>query len=82
MNGERNGKAKYYDENGKLEFEGTIKHGILIGTKYDKNGDIIFQSYEEKGKIKEYNFDDKLIFEGEYLNGKKMEKGKNMIKIN
>ena len=37
--------------------------------------------YEEKGKGKEYDNEDYLIFEGEYLNGKKMEKQKNMIKM-
>ena len=28
------------------------------------------------GKVKEYNVNGKIIFEGEYLNGKKNEKGK------
>ena len=33
-----------------------------------------------KGKGKEYNVsDDELIFEGEYLNGKKVEKVKNIM---
>ena len=32
-----------------------------------------------KGMIKEYDENDKLIFQGEYLNGEKMEKEKNMI---
>ena len=36
--------------------------------------------YESKNKGKEYNFkDDKLLFEGEYLNGKRNEKGKEFI---
>ena len=26
--------------------------------------------YEKDGKVKEYNYNDVLIFEGEYLNGK------------
>ena len=35
------------------------------------------------GKLKEYNIDDELVFEGEYINGeKKMEKGKNIINVN
>ena len=39
--------------------------------------------YEENGKGKEYNWNGKLEFEGEYLNGKRMEKEKNiMIMIN
>ena len=32
--------------------------------------------YGENGKGKEYNYDDKLLFEGEYLNGKRNGKGK------
>ena len=32
--------------------------------------------YESKRKIKEYDYDDELRFEGEYLNGKKNGKGK------
>ena len=32
--------------------------------------------YETKGKVKEYDPDDILIFEGEYLNGKRHGKGK------
>ena len=34
--------------------------------------------YGKNGKGKEYDYDDKLLFEGEYLNKKKMEKEKNM----
>ena len=33
------------------------------------------------GKGKEYNDNYELIFEGEYLNGLKMEKGKNIIEM-
>ena len=32
--------------------------------------------YEENGKGKEYNYNDSLIYEGEYLNGKRNGKGK------
>ena len=35
--------------------------------------------YELNGKGKEFNFDGDLLFEGEYLNRKKMEKEKNII---
>ena len=33
----------------------------------------------KNGKGKEYNNNGELLFEGEYLNGKKMEKQKNII---
>ena len=36
---------------------------------------------EKNGKRREYNWERKLIFEGEYLKGKKMEKEKNMIQM-
>ena len=39
-------------------------------------GNIIYTLKEGKGLIKEYNDFDKLIFEGEYLNGKRNGKGK------
>ena len=32
--------------------------------------------YEIDGKVREYNYDDKLFYEGEYLNGKRNGKGK------
>ena len=45
---------------------------------YDKNGNIIYELNQGNGKIKEFNIQDKLIFEGEYLNGKKMEREQNI----
>ena len=75
LNGKRHGKIKFYYDNGKLEFEGTLMNKILIGTLYDKNVNIKFQSFEENGKIKEHDiYNDKLKFEGKYLNNKKIEK--------
>ena len=50
-NGEKNGKGKEYDDNGKLKYEGEYQKG------------------SRNGKGKEYS-NHKLIFEGEYLNGK------------
>ena len=38
--------------------------------------------YEPNGLAKEYyDLEDSLIYEGEYLNGKEMERGKNMLII-
>ena len=38
--------------------------------------------YEKNGKGKEYDYDGSLIYEGEYLNGKRNGKGKDSIIIN
>ena len=40
------------------------------GKGYDENGNIIYELNNGNGKIKEYNYG-QLIYEGEYLNGKK-----------
>ena len=49
---------------------------IWNGKGYDKNGKIEFEINDGKGYIKEYDYDGKLIFEGEYLNGERNGKGK------
>ena len=50
----------------------------MIGIGYDRNGDIIYKINNNiNGKRKEYEDGfGKLIFEGEYLNGKRNGKGK------
>ena len=40
---------------------------------------MIFEIKDGKGNIKEYDLNGELKFEGKYLNGEKMEKGKNII---
>ena len=74
-------KGKRYI-NGKLEFEGIyLFDKKWNGKGYDLNSNsniIVYELENGAGTIKEYD-DDKLIFEGDYLNGKKMEKEKNMI---
>ena len=46
------------------------------GNGYNKNGDIIYKLINGNGKVKEYNIYGNLIFEGEYLNGKKKKEKK------
>ena len=46
------------------------------GKGFDIKGNIIYELKNGKGKVKEYNKYGKLIFEGEYLNGKRNGKGK------
>ena len=58
-----------------LRLEGNLKNGLLDGIvkKYHKRGLEFEGEYlngERNGKGKEYNQNDKLIFEGEYLDGK------------
>ena len=43
---------------------------------YDKNGNLICELKNGKGYMKEYDYFDKLIFEGNYLNGERNGKGK------
>ena len=75
----------YLDEGNKLEL---IKYNKSLQNKLDI--DIInykiysgrYIIYEENRKGKEYkSISDKLCFEGEYINGKKMEKVKNMMNM-
>ena len=40
-----------------------------------------FEIKDGKGNIKEYYYNDKLKFDGEYLNGEKNGQGKNIIKM-
>ena len=77
-------EGKYlYDEkirgkryiNGNLEYEGDyLYEKKWNGKGYDENGNIIYELINGNGKVKEYNY--YLIFEGEYLNGRRNGKGK------
>ena len=69
-------KGKEYLE-GRLGYEGEYLYGNKWeGKGYDENSNIIYELKNGKGKVKEYNERGKLIFEGEYINGKKNGKGK------
>ena len=63
-------KGKLYI-NEKLEYEGEFLYDKKWNGKgYDENGNIIYELINGNGKVKEYNAISKLIFGGEYLNGK------------
>ena len=49
---------------------------------FDNFDCIVYELNNEKGLIKEYDFNHKLIFDGEYLMERKMEKEKNMMMVN
>ena len=64
-------RGKEYIEE-KLEYERDYMYNIKWnGRGYDENGDIIYEIINENGKVKEYDYIDNLIFDGEYLNGKR-----------
>ena len=68
-NDKKNGNYKYYG-NGKLLIDYEFLDDELIkGKEYDLYGKV-HKEIEENEFIKDYN-EEKLIFEGEYLTGKK-----------
>ena len=77
LNGKINGKGMECYNDGKLKFEGEFKGGKKWkGKGYDMSNNIIYEIKDGKGKIKEYNNDNNLEFECEYLNGERNGKGK------
>ena len=65
-------KGKFY-VNEKLEYEGDYLYNKKWNGKgYDKYGNIIYEVINGNGKVKEYDWDGKLIYDGEYLNGKRI----------
>ena len=60
-----------------MEYEGNLNNNKKWNGKgYDTNGNVIYELINGNGKVKEYNENGKLIFEGEYLNGNRNGKGK------
>ena len=77
VDGERNGKGKEYNYYGGLLFEGEYLYGKRWnGWGYDEaNGKKTYELKFGRGYIKEYN-NNKLIYEGEYVDGERNGKGK------
>ena len=70
-------KGKTYYKNGKLEYEGEyIFDKKWNGKGYNKKGNIIYQLINGNGIVREYDYVNYLLYEGEYLNGKRSGKGK------
>jgi len=78
LNGKRNGIGKEYSFEQKLRFDGEfIKGNKYNGKGYDdKTSEIKYELKNGKGFITEYDLNGCLIFEGEYLNGRRNGKGK------
>ena len=77
----KNSFGRIYYDNYEIEFEGILKNNRKYrGKEFDLYGNLEFEGeYNDKnerwkGKIKEYNENCKLIFEGEYLNGNRIGK--------
>ena len=69
---EENGKGKELYENGILKFGGDYFDGRRWhGKGYNNDGEFDFEIKYGKGSVIEYNYKGILIFEGEYINGKK-----------
>ena len=69
-------KGKFYI-NEKLEYEGEFSYNKKwYGKGFDENDNIIYELINGNGKVKEFDDNGKLFFEGEYLNGKRNGKGK------
>ena len=69
-------KGKSYIK-GLLEFEGEYLFlNKYNGKGYDENGNLIYELKNGTGKVKEFDNYSNLIFEGEYLNGRRNWKGK------
>ena len=80
LNGKKHGKGKEYDTNGKLIYEGEYVNGKKINGNIENKRTIVRKASgrniklfegEINGKGKEYDYDGNMIFEGEYLNGKR-----------
>ena len=77
LNDKRNGKGKEYDIDGKLRFEGEyLNDNKLFGIQYDTNNNILYNLNKKDRLVKEYDYNDKIIFKGELKDGKRNGKGK------
>ena len=76
-NGKRNGKGIEYDSHsGKIIFEGEFISNIKwSGKGYNEKNEVEYEIKDGTGKVKEF-FNDKLIYDGEYLKGKRNGYGK------
>ena len=51
----------------------------MVWKWYDENWNIIYELINGNGKVKEYLYDEELLFEGEDVNGKKNGKRKILL---
>ena len=61
-----------YNEEGLIVYREVFAYShYIIRFEYDENGNLISELKNGNGKVKEYNNEDEVIFEGEYLDGKR-----------
>ena len=72
--------------NGKLVYEGEYiyddgiyKNVKYNGKSYDETSCLLYVIFNGNGKVREYYHDGTLLFEGEYKNGRRNGKEKNLI---
>ena len=71
-NNKRNGKGKEYNYYGILIFEGEFLDGKRWnGNGYDNKGNKVYDLKNGKGYVIEYHNNNKILFEGNYVNGEK-----------
>ena len=80
LKGERHGKGKeYFPYDNRIKFDGEYKHGKKwTGKGYNLDAVLVCEIKDGKGHLKEYAnmIDERLIYDGDYLNGLKNGKGK------
>jgi len=77
LDGKRNGKGKEYNDFGNLIVEGEYKNDLRWNGKgYDSFNNIVYELKDGKCLVKEYKYNCELLFESEYLDGKRNGKGK------
>ena len=69
LDGEREGEGIEYFENGKIKFKGEFTEGKRKkGKGFNIKGEVVYEIKDGEGNIKQYDFRDKIEFEGEYKN--------------
>ena len=70
-------RGRTYFPNGKVEFEGEFLFDRKWnGKKYDEKVNLIYELINGNGKVKEYNYEVWLLFDGEYIENRRNGKGK------
>ena len=75
LEGKKEGEGINYYQNGKIKFKGNYsKGGKLNGKGYYINGELMYEIKNGEGKIKIFDEKNRIIFDGEYKNGKRRKK--------
>ena len=73
-------KGKEFYKNRKLEYEGEYLYDRKWNGKgYDENGNVVCELINGKGNVKEFGNFSELLYEGDFVNGKRDGKGKHYL---